>query len=278
MSATKSVSALYAAPAGRGLLSASVPDGRLEVRRVLPSPDLAPYIHHYGSAHWDLRSPLRVDTLPHPAARIELEVQRNAWSARAVGVRTGRYGNTRSDSGQYFVVQFRPATFQPLLRAALSSLTDRSAPAARLFGARANDWALGVQHAQSLQDEIDLTETFLRTLVPALPPVVAGLRDVVERVGADATLCRVEQVAAAAKLDVRTLQRRFQTYVGVPPKWVIQRYRLQEAAERLRAAAPVTLASLAAELGYADQAHFARDFRRVIGRPPGVFARAQAGH
>jgi AraC-like DNA-binding protein len=60
--------------------------------------------------------------------------------------------------------------------------------------------------------------------------------------------------------------------VGVGPKWVIQRYRLHEAAEQLKAENPPPLAALAASLDYADQSHFARDFKRVVGQSPGAFA------
>jgi AraC-like DNA-binding protein len=270
------VSKLRAAPVGCHVLSASTADGRLDIRRALPSPDLAPFIQHYGSVHWELCSPFVADTLPEPAARIEIEVSGAACRAEVVGVRTGRYGTCRTGRGQFFVVQFRAATVQPLLGAALSELTDRAVPVARVLGRRADDWVHALRCARCPEAEVALTEAFLRERLPALPEPVAAMRDVVERIGTDATLCRVEQVAALAALDVRTLQRRFQTYVGVHPKWVIQRYRLQQAAQQLRAATPVTLSRLAADLGYADQAHFARDFRRVIGRPPRAFVRSQA--
>lgn len=72
-------------------------------------------------------------------------------------------------------------------------------------------------------------------------------------------------------VSLRPLQRHFLRYVGVNPKWVIQRYRLHEAAERLKAG-PVDLASLALELGYFDQAHFTRDFRAIVGMSPGAWA------
>jgi AraC-like DNA-binding protein len=52
---------------------------------------------------------------------------------------------------------------------------------------------------------------------------------------------------------------------------VIRRYRLHEAAEQLKGPDPPPLAALAAALGYADQAHFARDFKAVVGRTPAVF-------
>jgi AraC-like DNA-binding protein len=60
--------------------------------------------------------------------------------------------------------------------------------------------------------------------------------------------------------------------VGVHPKWVIQRYRLLEAVAQLGSAEPPKLAALAAALGYADQAHFQREFKVVVGRTPGSFS------
>ena len=49
--------------------------------------------------------------------------------------------------------------------------------------------------------------------------------------------------------------------------------RLQEAAERVRTHPDVDLAAVAAEFGYADQAHLAHDFRRVLGITPSSYRR-----
>ena len=65
----------------------------------------------------------------------------------------------------------------------------------------------------------------------------------------------------------------FNDYVGVSPKWVIQRYRLQEAAERLAEGRATSLETLALELGFFDQAHFCRDFKALVGRTPAEYAR-----
>ncbi|KAA0075682.1 AraC family transcriptional regulator [Paraburkholderia sp. T12-10] len=59
------------------------------------------------------------------------------------------------------------------------------------------------------------------------------------------------------------------------PKWVIRRYRLQEVAQRLTTGHNVKLADLAAELGYFDQAHLARDFTRLFGCSPSNYRRTQ---
>lgn len=230
---------------------------------------------HYGSVAWDLRSPFVADTLPSPSGRIEIDVQGDVCRAEIVGVRTGRYDSRREGRGTFFVVELRAAMLQPLLLgASMWSLTDRALPMATVFGPRGDAWARALRRARSCDEEFQLTETFLREVVPPIPSAVARMRDVVERIATDSALCRVEQVAAVAGLDMRTLQRHFRAYVGIHPKWAIQRYRLQEAAQQLRAA-PIALARLAADLGYADQAHFARDFRRVIGRPPRDFVASQ---
>ncbi|MGH3444921.1 MAG: helix-turn-helix domain-containing protein, partial [Nocardioidaceae bacterium] len=84
---------------------------------------------------------------------------------------------------------------------------------------------------------------------------------------------RVGQVCEHFDIGERTLQRLTARRIGLSPKWLIQRRRLHDAAERLRSGDSVDLASVAMELGYADQAHFTRDFRTVTGLTPGGFAR-----
>lgn len=59
----------------------------------------------------------------------------------------------------------------------------------------------------------------------------------------------------------------FRTYVGAGPKWVIMRYRLQEAVSELDEGKR-DWARLAADLGYFDQAHFVRDFKALLGKTP----------
>ncbi len=75
----------------------------------------------------------------------------------------------------------------------------------------------------------------------------------------------------------RTLERLFSRYVGISPSWVIRRYRLYEAADRLDRSEIVDWPRLAADLGYYDQAHFIKDFKKMIGVSPGEYVR-RASH
>ena len=73
-------------------------------------------------------------------------------------------------------------------------------------------------------------------------------------------------------MNERFLQRLSAERIGLTPKWLIRRRRLQEAARHLAGDAS-GLADLAASLGYADQAHFQRDFKSVTGMTPVTYAR-----
>jgi methylphosphotriester-DNA--protein-cysteine methyltransferase len=70
-----------------------------------------------------------------------------------------------------------------------------------------------------------------------------------------------------------TLQRIFSQYVGVSPKWVIMRYRQQEAAEHMATGEITSWPKLALELGDFDQAHFIKDFKLIVGQTSAEYAR-----
>ena len=102
-------------------------------------------------------------------------------------------------------------------------------------------------------------------------------RAIVARILEDRTLTQAEAVAREAGLGLRSMQRLFQEYIGVSPKWGIQRYRLHDAMEHLEANRPVDLPALALSLGFFDQAHFNRAFRTFLGRTPTGYARPGKG-
>jgi AraC-like DNA-binding protein len=64
----------------------------------------------------------------------------------------------------------------------------------------------------------------------------------------------------------RTLRRGFLEWIGGAPKPFLRALRVREAARR--AQGPHTLAEIAAELGFADQAHLSREMRELWGTTP----------
>jgi AraC-like DNA-binding protein len=83
----------------------------------------------------------------------------------------------------------------------------------------------------------------------------------------------VSQVAAAAHATVRTLERKFKESSGHTVKDVSGLMRFEQVRNHLWQYPDANLAGLAHELGYADQAHLSREFKRCSGTTPAAFAR-----
>jgi AraC-like DNA-binding protein len=83
----------------------------------------------------------------------------------------------------------------------------------------------------------------------------------------------VSQVAAAAHATVRTLERKFKQSSGYTVKDVSGLMRFEQVRNRLWLYPDSNLAGLAQELGYTDQSHLSREFKRYSGTTPAAFAR-----
>ena len=82
----------------------------------------------------------------------------------------------------------------------------------------------------------------------------------------------VAELARVAGLSRAAFARRFKNEAGVSPlRWLAQ-HRLRHAAEALRET-DLSLAALAAEIGYQCEFAFAKAFKRLFGIAPGMFRR-----
>ncbi|NYT92938.1 helix-turn-helix transcriptional regulator [Salinispora sp. H7-4] len=120
---------------------------------------------------------------------------------------------------------------------------------------------------------VDAFATWLTGTVP--PPQHEALlaNRMADLIDGDPTVRTVEDVARHLRLSARSVQRLAARFVGLPPAVMIRRRRLQDAAQRLRNDPEMTLADVAADLGYSDQAHLANEFRSVLGLTPGAYRR-----
>ena len=193
--------------------------------------------------------------------------------ALLVGPSSGLSTQELSGTGWALGTMLQPAAGTALLDGPVSAFTDQAVPLPD------TDLAAGIRAA--VADDPDDPER-QRAAVGVVEEAIARLLPVdeegllvnaiVEYVEGEPEVQRVSQVCEKFAITERTLQRLTARRIGLSPKWLIQRRRLHEAAERLAEVEKPDLARVAADLGYADQAHFGRDFRTVTGLTPGEFA------
>jgi AraC-like DNA-binding protein len=84
----------------------------------------------------------------------------------------------------------------------------------------------------------------------------------------------LEVLAADARLSVYHFARAFRQSMGISPHRYVMQQRVKKAQEML-ARTDLSLASIAIAVGFADQSHFSRHFRRLVGTTPSGFRRAR---
>ncbi|MET8353666.1 MULTISPECIES: AraC family transcriptional regulator [unclassified Micromonospora] len=254
----------------RGILDPGRLLREVHFRRRLPAESLRPWVEHYWLIDWALSAPFEQRVVPHPAVNVVFRRDGDGPEAGEVaGVGRNLFRITLTGTGRVCGVQFRPGGFHPFWRRPVAELTGRRLPlpAGRL--APPDDPVC----AGTDDERCRALDALLTAWAPEPDPAVEEAVRLAEAIRTDRTVLRVDHFAARHDLPVRRLQRLFTEYVGVGPKWVIRRYRLQEAVEQA-AGGPLNWAGLAADLGYSDQAHLVRDFTAVAGVSPAAYARS----
>lgn len=264
--------------AARGQAPKGIVDPQAAARRIRlatypPAAALAPFVDYFWVVEWDRRgcAPETQRVLPYPNAHLVFDLGRTAIH----GVVRGAFERPLSGAGKVLGVRFAPGGLRPFITQPLSTFTDTTIAADALLGMPAAQ-----AEARVLGESDDLAMVAqVQALLLARLPQVDDAALLAARLTAAAAAhngpASVAQLCENMAIGERKLQRLFANYVGVPPKWVIQRYRLQEAIWRLAQPDAPDLASLAHALGFFDQAHFSRSFAELVGSTPFDYRRSQ---
>ncbi|SEL39308.1 AraC-type DNA-binding protein [Blastococcus sp. DSM 46786] len=250
------------------------------IHRYAAAPEFEGLLQRFWIPVWSVppgrEAPQRV--LQYPVALLVV----SSGYARFYGVVSGLSETTLTGEGWAVGVMCAPAAGALVAGGPMSGYTDRFVDVAEVLGAAGEELTARVRAAMAPDPRSPdahgaAMAAFGDALRRYLPVDDEGrlVNEVVAFVEGDREVVRVAQVCDRFGLSERALQRLVHRRLGLTPKWLVQRRRLQEAAERLRGQ-PASMGEVAAVLGYADQAHFTRDFARVTGTTPGRFAARHA--
>ncbi|HEV7750489.1 MAG TPA: helix-turn-helix domain-containing protein [Baekduia sp.] len=171
-------------------------------------------------------------------------------------------------------VRFRIGAAGAALGVPAAELRDRGVPLTALWGRAARRLEDRIAAAP---DPAAALTALTHGIADRLPPPDAADRDV--RRAAILLGRGVAPGAArrAAHLSDRQLRRRFDRAVGYGPATLARVQRFQRFLGHAQRTPGASLARLAADAGYADQAHLARECRRLAGLPPSALLAAGAG-
>jgi len=189
------------------------------------------------------------------------------------GVITGKFTRQLVNSGRVVAAKFRPGGFYPFVQLPVSEFTGKITAISSVFGSHGESLERTILATEQDADALAYMEQFLRECQPQHDPNIVTVNEIIDCIIADRSITRVDELVTRMSLNKRSLQRLFNQYVGISPKWVIQRYRLQDAADQLIKNQTTDCTDMALRLGYFDLAHFIKDFKTIVGLSPAEYAR-----
>ncbi len=205
--------------------------------------------------------------LPDGCTDLIWEQGRGAFVA---GPDTGPVATTMAAGTIILGARFRPSAGGPALGLPLSELRDQRVDLADLRPRQAGQLTAALDPEVAAGQMLDVTAALVADGAPdpAVTCAARLLRD---------PAARAEDVAAEVGLSLRQLRRRCQAVVGYGPKTLQRVLRFRGFVSRVDARpAILDLAAIAAEAGYADQAHLTRECGRLSGMTPAALARQRA--
>lgn len=224
---------------------------------------------------WDLPSgeSYLQSNVPHPVQHIVLDP---TLGSGLYGCVTQRFDYELHGTGQVLGFKLRPGMGRAFFDAGLSSITDRFLPLHNLIGTeRAESLEHGLSQGMPLEDLLKALSSHVAMSAGEINQSMKRAQAAVELMEDCKEVCRVSDIADRLGISTRQIQRLFSSYIGVSPKWVIDRYRILDAVDEMNTDEHVDIAELAQKLGYSDQSHFSNKFKEITGFSPSSYQKRQ---
>lgn len=240
---------------------------------IQPSPGLAEHVLAYWSFEVSLPHDREVVHHVWPDGCVSLSVATQVGrvlTCTLVGPRVHAIRIPVRGGVRYRGIRLWPDTAASVFGVAPAQLRDQHVSAAAMLGSDTSAFAANVARSADEAAFVSACEDWLATRVASAPRPDHVVRAAVRALIASDGTRPITEIAAAVGLSVRQLERRFRAAIALTPKQFAR-------VRRVRAAIGVVLAGqrswsrVAAEVGFADHAHLAREFRAITGFTPRTF-------
>ena len=226
---------------------------------------LRDYISHY----WLVRNNADDAYAIQPDGSVDIVIVVNGFSMQSLV-----YGSTTAitdipleSESHYLGISFKPGKSRHFINACASELTDTQETAEGLL-----KFDMCGTHECIESDEVfKKLDAILERHVRNYQPVHSKLDEIIRSIELSSGMSSVAEAAALSAKSLRQFERVFMQTVGISAKLYSQIVRFRRASALVRTGQP--LSRIAADLGYTDQSHMTREFRRFANISPAAFAR-----
>ncbi|GAB7531090.1 hypothetical protein PS3A_35020 [Pseudomonas sp. 3A(2025)] len=170
----------------------------------------------------------------------------------------------------YFGVRFRPGVIPGFLKSRVEDLAEQQVDLQDVMpGAQAM-----IEHIARTAQFGEQMALFNGFAAPELTQKTSDLTAmVIRKVLAHRGDIRISELEALSGYTGRTLQRQFRQDTGMTPKTFCRIIRCQAALNSINTGVDMSFSDLALDLGFTDQSHFLRDFKKLVSTTPTDYQR-----
>ena len=248
---------------------------RYNLRRYFPSVPLGDLIEQFWFVSWDLKDDKSYtqQNLPDPNFHLIVDFRTvdsqvvDIKKVKLIGPISKSYSYKMEGAGEIIGIKFALGALSGYLESPLSHYVDKEIDFQQLVNIDVDSLISRLLNANDDEKKIDVLHDFIAQFNSASSSELIRIRELVNHIKNSADITKVEHLSEKSNISIRTIQRCFQQYLGLSPKWLIRKYRLHQALELLEQQ-KVNLLDIVELLDYTDQSHLIRDFKDMIGVTP----------
>ncbi len=229
-------------------------------------------LQHLVLTYWVFEAPPHLEEVYQhrvmPDGCVQLVYLRQPQVLHLVGPRLDALVVPVHPGAAYWGVRFRPGAAGGLLGLSCVDVREVVEPAMQHIPRLASAMTEGLNRCTSVAEALALFTDVLTPLAAQANAPDALVQAAVDALMESQGQLRMRTLAEQVGLSERQLQRRFRQAVGLTPKQFARIRRFRSSVGNMLHDAPNAWGRVAAEQGYADQAHLTREFQDLYGAAP----------
>ncbi|WP_437883978.1 helix-turn-helix domain-containing protein [Pseudomonas sp. LRF_L74] len=207
----------------------------------------------------------RIMAIPDGCVDILFDCDAERPAARVCGTPLMARHVDLQPSHRYFGVRFTPGLIPAFVDVQAADLTEQEIDLQEVMRL-ASSMLERIAQATTLGEQMAIFNAFVD---PSLTRKVSDLTALaLQKIILHKGDIRVGQLEAFTGYTSRTLQKQFRQDTGIGPKSFCRIIRCQATLNLISSQHDISYPELAAELGFADQSHFLRDFKKLVSATP----------
>jgi AraC-like DNA-binding protein len=166
-------------------------------------------------------------------------------------------------------IQFKAHGLYPFISIAIKEIAAQIHSLELLFGSELNELEGKLIENLDTYKRMELLENFFQK--KAKKTVPTQVETLINDINIQKGCVSVAQLAQKYSVSERTIERIFETYLGINPKKYIRLVRFLGTVDVLKNGSIPSLTSLAYDFGYADHSHFIKEFQEFAQLKPSIF-------